>query len=329
MKNILLAVAVIFTILGAASAATLQGDHLQMCDQTLDISPNLRPSALLVITIKDYEAKRFGQIYESFAQQFENTLKDATPHAPSMDKFIANIRHAHDFIDNVFDVTPALDGKSEKLFESRPEEISFNCTQLAPHQVDMAAVALMTRWIRSQEELPELNIHAIFIAKQSKAHEALLNNGLPMWPWELWLNGKQLGHSDWEPLFKTQWILMRPIAGFEINTSNRASGNLQVSVGVEPIGFIKYQNDEYDSWWGMSLLATSSNQEGIGIGGLLRWNNYSLGITRHQSDTVGNPGSNFVFIGIEFHDFIAKKQEDFETWKNLQSKRLDSVLQGN
>lgn len=320
MRQILIVILAALILAAPARAATLQDDHLFICDKTADISPALQPSALMDSAGAELEAKQFGLIYERFAQRYEATLSPAERAARPTTKYISNIRGAGALTSNLFDVSRALDGTSEKLFESSDDEISFNCAGLTPHDVDMAAVALMTRWVRSQESLHELEGRALFVAKQSRAHEALLYNGLPMWPWELWLNGKRLGESDWDPLFKTQWVLMRPTAGIEINTRNRASGNLDASVGIEPLGFARYQDDGYKSWWGASLLVTSSTNAGIGLGGLLRWNNFVLGVTRHESNSADMPASNFIFIGIELYDYANKQRGDFAEWKRLQKK---------
>ena len=64
-----------------------------------------------------------------------------------------------------------------------------------------------------------------------------------MWPWELWLNGKRLGKSDADPLFKTQIEFLRPTAGVEINTRSRELADLEGSLLLEPIGFVRYFDD--------------------------------------------------------------------------------------
>jgi hypothetical protein len=314
-------------VAGAAGAANLAGDRLQICDRTEEISPELRPSALLDVAGAALAARRYGQVYERFAERFAATLGEAEKTDERNRRFIANIVRASALRPNALDVSRGEPGK-EVLFRTRPEDrIELDCAALTRREADMAAVALLARWVRGQELLPELAQRARFVAEQSKAHEALIENGLPMWPWELWLNGKRLGASDWEPLFKTQWVLARPSVGVEINTRNRAEGNLEASVGIEPIGFVRYLRDDYTEWWGASLLVTSSTREGLGLGALLRWNRYVLGVTRHESGVAGEPGSRFVFLGVELYDALNRKRDDFEEWKDVQRRRVQALLE--
>jgi hypothetical protein len=270
-------------------------------------------------------ARRFDLVYRRYTQLFEATLLAAERSDPEVSRFVDGIPRATGFEAKYFDVTPEPDLKAEVFFSGTVNEIVVTCKTLKPYFANMASVALMTRWVRGQEILPDLEKRASFVAHQSKMHEALLYNGLPMWPWELWLNGKRLGKDDWEPLFKTQLVFMRPVAGFGIDTRNGVSGNLNVGVGVEPMGFVRYQ-DDYRSWWGASLLVTSNTNAGTGVGGLVRWNSYVLGMTHHESTASGMPGSNFVFIGVELFDLVNNKRGDFSEWKQLQKNRMAKII---
>jgi hypothetical protein len=326
MRRILFVSFTALFLAGTAHAATLQENRLYACSKTMDISPELQPAALLESSLMDIEARRFDLIYPRIAQLFATSLKPAEKTDTRTTYFTNHLSRASSFEAKYFDVIHVADIKSEILFASTNDEAQFECSKLPSYFANMAAAALMTQWMRNLETLPELQARASFVSHQSKVHEALLNNGLPMWPWELWLNGKRLGSSDWEPLFKTQWVVMRPTAGIEINTRNRASGNLEASVGLEPVGFVHYQNDDYNKWWGASLLVTSSTSAGIGLGGLLRWNNYVLGVTRHESNTAGVPASNFLFVGVELYDFANKQRGNLEQLKQLQQGRLQQIL---
>jgi hypothetical protein len=320
----------IFTMLflvGAGNAAEFQGDHLFACGKSWDISPGLQPSALALVSLDDMSAKHFDLVYKRYTQLFEATLSATEKSNAEVSRFVASLPRADSFEVKDFDVSHEAGQKAEVFLKGTDKEIFMKCDKLPPYFVNMASVSLMTRWVRSQEILPELEKRASFVAHQSKVHEALLYNGLPMWPWELWLNGKRLGKDDWEPLFKTQWILMRPTAGVGISTQNGFSENLNVSVGVEPLGFVNYRDDDYKTWWGASLLLTSSTNAGSGLGGLLRWNHYVLGVTHHTSAAAGIPDDNFVFVGVELFDlFNKKKRDDFSEWQQLQKNRLSEIL---
>lgn len=318
---------VLFLGCAAAHSATLDNDSLAMCDRVFQLTPELRPSALMDAVAVDLESGRFDRVYATFAGRLEAALTATNRGSPAVARILANIR-AGTLPPHAFDVVPSDDKQKEIIFESRADQIEINCAQVAPHEPDMAAVTIMTGWVLGQQLLPALEARARFVARQSAAHEALINNGLPMWPWELWLNGKRLGRSDWEPLFKTQWVLMRPTAGIEIDTRSRAEADLEASVAIEPLGLVRYRNDDYSKWWGASLLVTSSTREGIGLGALLRWNNLVLGVTRHESDSPAKSDGTFVFVGVELHELIMKKREDFDAWKDMQRRRVNELLNG-
>lgn len=307
-------------------AASLDHDRVSICDRSLEISASLRPSALFEATAEALNKGHFSRIYPLFADRYEATLSDAARARPEVSLFLAQLRAAS-FDSRLFDVVPDDTRTREILFEGSAAPIELDCATLAPHQSDMAAVSLLTAWMRGQQMLPALAERARLAADQSRAHEALMANGLPMWPWELWLNGKQLGDSDWAPLFRTQWVLLRPTAGVQMGTRSRAEGKLDASLGVEPIGFVRYRDADYSSWWGASLLITSSTRDGIGLGALLRWNNYVLGVTRNQSATAGKGDATLVFVGFDLYPMANHQGQEFTAWKAQQKNRVNELLQ--
>jgi hypothetical protein len=316
-----------FGILSNACAATFQDAQINACGKNLEVPSTLQPAAMLDATAADIGKGHFVRVYEYIAQTFETSLSDTERETKDIAPLISNIRKAQALEPKYFDVQHDAEFGSEVFFlNNETEKFSYSCETLPSNFPKMAAASLMTQWVRNQQYLGLYEERALNVVKQSNAHEALLFNGLPMWPWELWLNGKQLGPKDSDRLFETQWILMRPTAGVEINTRNRASANLDVSVGIEPFGFVHYSDQKYKEWTGASLLVTSTTGAGIGIGGLLRWNNYVVGITRHESNTVGAPASNFLFVGIELYDYANKQRGDFSEWKVEQQRKLSSIL---
>jgi hypothetical protein len=310
---------------GAAHAASLQDDRLRICDRKLEIAETLRPTALMAVAGPHLASGQFARIYPLFAERFEASLPDAARTRPEVAAFIAQLR-APSFEPRLFDVVPADDKTRETVFEGSTQEFALDCSTLAPYQANLAAVSLMTGWVRGQQRLPDIAARARFVAEQSRAHEALLNNGLPMWPWETWANGLRLGKSDWEPLFRTQWVLMRPTVGVAMGTRSRAEANLDASVGIEPLGFVHYRDADYRSWWGASLLVTSTTRDGLGLGALLRWNDYVLGVTRHQSDVPGQGNANFVFIGLDLYRMVNSRRDEFTAWKEQQRERVEELL---
>ena len=104
-------------------------------------------------------------------------------------------------------------------------------------------------------------------------YENWLLRGLPMWPWEHALNHRYGEDGDNTPPPLKQWVL-RPTAGFLGRSSKGAKPALAVELGT-----IWYLDRHYDSWWGVSLMQAGSAGQSAATGLLLRWNQYSFGVT--------------------------------------------------
>lgn len=326
MRATLTCIAIGLGMLGNACAATLQNGQLNACGKNYAIPAALQTEAVLTATASDIEKGNFELAYKYIADTLESSLSETEIYTKDIQILITHIRTAQLLESGVFNVKHTARKNSETFFHSHDtDEFSYSCEFLPPSFTKMAAASFATQRVIQQQATAKLGQLAQTIDKQSIAYEALLKNGLAMWPWELFLNGKRLGSKDSDPIFLTQWIFMRPTAGIEINTRNRATANFDVSVGIEPIGFVHYSDQTYKDWWGASLLATSTTQAGIGIGGLLRWNNYVLGMTRHESNTVGTPSSNFLFIGIELYDYANKKRGEMSQWTDVQQRKLENL----
>ena len=149
----------------------------------------------------------------------------------------------------------------------------------------------------------------------------ILDEGLKQWPWEMLVNGslnkKKLFNKS-AP--RSQIVLMRPSVGLDFQWESQETAGADVSIGVEPIGMVWYRGDDktrYDKWFGVSALVTlGTNDNGAGIGGLIRYNNYWLGVVdRKNEDGLA------VFIGLDLHKYI---KSDDGLKKDIQ-KRLDGI----
>jgi len=217
------------------------------------------------------------------------------------------------------------------LFQSLPaEQLEIVCRKelrVPQYLVNIVSVSKAAAAIKTIQLTPAMEARAAAVARQARDVDNLLKNGLPMWPWELWANGKRLPESDAEPLFRSQWILLRPTAGMAVDTRSRAEGDLQASVGIEPVGFIRYRGEDYSAWWGVSLLVTTSSKSGVGLGALLRWNNFVLGATRNQGQQPGQSDSTVVFIGVDLYDFLNKQRAELKDLGNASQKLGDKLLE--
>ena len=109
-------------------------------------------------------------------------------------------------------------------------------------------------------------------------------------------------------------MIFRPSAAIEINTRSQADANLEASLLVEPIGFVRYTSTDYKHWWGASLAVTSSTREGMGYGALVRYDNYTLGVTRHKSSTAGEPDSNFVMLSMDLYNLLDSSRANVKSF---------------
>lgn len=284
---------ILFLFATCAGAAELRGDAIFLCD------------ALRQPSIKSSEATAYGKLADALAAAVGNERT-----RPEVARFLAVLRNPQG---RSFDV--AAEGNTEKIFRSVPAEtITISCAPSVPqYLVEVATAALLAERIRIEHELPVMKTRAAILERASRDAEDLLKNGLAMWPWELWLNGLRLSDKDADPLFRTQWVVLRPSAGIEIDLRSQSSADLQASVMLEPLGFVRYRGDSYAHWWGASLVVTSSTRRGAGIGALLRWDNYVIGLTRHKGEG-SEPDSTFLMVGVDLYDLVNKKRTELKDW---------------
>jgi len=294
----------------AAVSADFKGDAVDLCGTDRQPAAALRPS-LFDADVKSNPSVAYFRLRHAATQVLAGTSGPA-------DRFLALLRNPGA---RVFSVAP--DGDTEKLFRGAPADtITISCAGGSVPQslVDIAAAALIAERIRVAARLDLEKIRADAVTDTSQKAEALLKNGLAMWPWELWANGLRLSERDSDRLFRTQLILMRPTAGIEIDTHNRASADLHASVMLEPFGFVRYRGNSYSSWWGASFVVTSSTGRGAGVGGLFRWDNYTIGLTRHKGDGT-RPDSTFLMIGVDLYDALNKKRAQLDDWEGFRKLR--------
>lgn len=257
-----------------AAGADIRGDSIYLCDALRAPSSHLKPSELWLPLNSPAREGKVGAAYARLA----DIAGDALNGEARGRRVLLLLRNPDN---RSFAVTP--DRTNETIFSGAPDTITIDClATITQPVIDLATVALVAEWIRVKGELPLQGERANSVKKAARDAEDLLKNGLAMWPWELWLNGLRLSKKDSDPLFRTQWVFMRPTAGIEMDTYSQASADLQASVALEPLGFVRYRGDGYSHWWGASVVITASTSRGAGYGGLFRWDNYVLGVTRHQ-----------------------------------------------
>jgi hypothetical protein len=132
-------------------------------------------------------------------------------------------------------------------------------------------------------------------------HRNRLFNGLPMWPWETFLNGLRIRPDSGEPqaASRTQLIVLRPDVSPALRFAGTENSQVDMAVLVEPFGFIRYRNIDYSKWWGFSAAISMTNDNGIGYGVLGRWNNYFVGAGYHdRHDDV------MIYLGYDLYELL-------------------------
>jgi len=311
--------------------ARLSGDTLQMCGATFAPHEALRPSALILEVAPDIASSQYAPAYRKLVTRLESALSEAERAMPNVPQFLTELAAADKptTTEGLFRTNQSFtEDRVLLLFESTGAELRIDCGKNVPrYLVQIVTVAQVAGILKTRQRAKDFEVLAANVSRQARDVDNLLKNGLPMWPWELWANGKRLPESDAEPLFRSQWILLRPTAGMAVDTRSRAEGDLQASVGIEPVGFIRYRGEDYSAWWGVSLLVTTSSKSGVGLGALLRWNNFVLGATRNQGQQPGQSDSTVVFIGVDLYDFLNKQRAELKDLGNAGQKLGDKLLE--
>ena len=157
-------------------------------------------------------------------------------------------------------------------------------------------------------------------------YEDWFNNGLPMWPQETYFNGLLLDESDAVEAKKWQLVVVRPSVGLGINTNNSLNKNKpEATLGIEPVGFVKYIKNDYSGYWGLSMLLTVGDDVGIGYGLLARYNKYTFGLTRRGEDIAnGITDDNvYFYVGYDLYDLFHDKKNKFQGYKKKVRENLD------
>lgn len=305
--------------LAAIAAALIVGlptlaaaaDPGKVCGVPLAPSAAFERSALESDAAEDIAADRLQAALDRIANRFERSLPPGEAATAGPAAFLRQLRAPTSRWSALWEIGIDPDTANPVLFERDPAErpVTIPCRPLpiAAKYHDMVSIARFLNTALAALEAPGKQAQWIALKRRATDHEDLIRNGLPMWPWELWLNGKRLGDSDAAPLFDTQIVFMRPSVGVEINTRSRERANLEGSLMLEPIGFVRYlEGSRFSRWWGASAVVTASTGQGMGYGGLLRYGRYSAGLTLHHSDVPGVRNDVHLLLGVDLYDLIEK-----------------------
>ena len=143
------------------------------------------------------------------------------------------------------------------------------------------------------------------IKKAEKRWRSYIFDGFSQYLWEALLNG-HLTSFDIQHPPKLQYLLLHPELSFEVKTDN-LQAKIEV-LTVEVIGILRYQN-EWKNFYGLSLIVNMRDDLWAGVGALVHYNMYSLGIVWHDIDDDGNRFDDppFLTVGIDLYKLFENK----------------------
>ncbi|MBI1424241.1 MAG: hypothetical protein GC149_12290 [Gammaproteobacteria bacterium] len=311
---------VIVFVFGIASAAAAVSPW---CDEAGD--PNyplsfeaMARGALLAPDVRRDPVKAVQAISNVFERE-ENTLVvsgKAAANDPDVQAFrkVLQAQIGGENLKNYFQFsTDPVSGNARLIWPKESRQVVFNCASETPgklivsnpQKANIAYAASVVFTVLSEQLQSFDKYYSAQVRTRAEEYMHYMTDGLPMWPWELAING---WGQDYQDLFaaapRWQWVVVRPSVGLELNWPNRKQAKLEASVGVEPIGFVRYTDTSYKHWWGVSTLVTlGTDNNGAGLGGLIRYNNYALGVVRRQ-----DVDDTYVFFSFDLYDKVRDTQ---------------------
>lgn len=307
-------------------------DPGKVCGVPLAPTAAFERKALVNDAADDIVAGRLQVALERLATSFERSLPAGDAATPGPAAFLRQLRAPTSRWSALWEIGIDTDTANPVLFERDPTErpVIIPCRPLpiAAKYHDMVSIAQFLNTALAALEASAKQAQWVALKRRATDHEDLIRNGLPMWPWELWLNGKRLGNSDADALFDTQVVFMRPSVGVEINTRSRERANLEGSLMLEPIGFVRYvEGSRFKQWWGASAVVTASTGQGMGYGALLRYGRYSAGLTLHHSDVPGVSNDVHLMVGMDLYDLIEKTRGELPAVRaGIRRSAVDLLL---
>ena len=277
--------------------------------------------------------RKYQSAYQLILEKYRNAQEAVRERTPNAVSFEAELRAfiAGSSGRTRFQFTERGDVGDNVLLLPKQQQIEFPClipktgkddnpkdfARKSPELANIGYAAQLV-FVASGDEVQNLlGPAADVIDNRATGYRGLLLDGLPMWPWELYLNGRLFGmHSLESPVPKYQVVFFRPSVGMEITWPSQEEAKAEASIGVEPIGFVRYTGSDYKNWWGASALVTLGTADhGAGLGVLGRYNNYAVGVTKRK-----NTDGVFMFFSYDFYDLVNNKEK--------RDKAADELLGG-
>jgi hypothetical protein len=165
------------------------------------------------------------------------------------------------------------------------------------------------------------------IVALEKIYDKYLFEGFPLFPWEAGVNSCLLTDksiANGPP--RNAIVFLHPSVGVVSSVGSDTQSDLGNVLAIEPLGWIKYSAD-YDTWYGVSLLAVFPSDREVGYGIALNYRNFKLGVTYHDDDTGKYDGA-AIFFGMDLYQFLGEKQRSYSGYLKKVKQLMDEPQSG-
>lgn len=171
-------------------------------------------------------------------------------------------------------------------------------------------------WMLGDKEWEEVRqLGAEHLGEVHRKFDERLFEGFPMFPWEAALNGWLfLAEEDvvrGPP--SGQAIFLHPAAGLEVDGTALSRTGLKPVLGVELLGGVRYFGARDRSWAGAGILAVFRDGAGMGLGGALHFDDYTLGaLWHHEGPGRGFRDGPFIFFNVDLYAFVSDRLKRYD-----------------
>jgi hypothetical protein len=169
---------------------------------------------------------------------------------------------------------------------------------------------------------PQFRLVAKRIETLEAVYDKYLFEGFPMFPWEAAVNSWFLAKeriAEGPP--RDAIVVLHPAAGIVSSVDSDSKSDTGSVLSIEPLGWIRYSAD-YETWYGISLLAVFPADREAGYGVALNYRNFKLGVTYHDDDTGEYDGA-AIFLGMDLYQLLGEKQRSYKAYFERVKQELN------
>ena len=222
-------------------------------------------------------------------------ISDPSRQAPEVWKYVGPVGPPQNLGIN-FEIGPVGDLQPDTRYQMR-----ISCEELrrSPAAQNIAYTIFALNRVSSTGLADAMQIAALKAESSYRSYRAWIMEGLAMWPWELMVNSYLVDDEFASKAPSHQWVFLRPNIAPALVGGDDESADLDHGLTLE-IGHVWYRDTSYKKWWGVSAMATLTDDSGVGYGGLLRWNDYTFGVAHHprNDDTL-------YYFSIDLYKYLA------------------------